>query len=154
MRQHADMATKAACVQFSLTPLGFHGWADRYFQDYGDLAQSSRDSPVAVLLLCRAIELDFKAWHRHTSKRNLITNTFGHDLLASYRALPAKRRILSAEEVVLLTRANEVYGKQGFEQIGVDRAGHRFEQRLNLAALEAMMQKIMEHGDRMNLGQE
>jgi hypothetical protein len=83
----------------------------------------------------------------------VLTGTFGHDLVASYGALPARHRILSSDEVRLLTRVSENYAKQEFERIGVGRFRKSFKARFDLVGLEALAQKIMEHGDRMNLGQ-
>ena len=140
-------------MQINLSPLGFHMWADRYLDCYQDSRQPAPDSPVPHLLLCRVIELEFKAWHRQVQKRKVLTNKFGHDFVASYGALPAKQRILSAEEVVLLTRANEIYAKKSFEHIGVGLGAKSFEARSDLVALETMTQKIMEYGDGMDVAQ-
>ena len=153
MRQHANMVTKAAFVQFNLSPLAIHSWADQYLERYRDCGRPAPDSLQPHLLLCRAIELEFKAWHRQGTKQRPLKDAFRHDLIASYGALPAKHRILSTDEVDLLVRANEIYAKQKFERIGRPRAGDGFSARLNLAGLEALAKKLMERGNRMDLAQ-
>lgn len=150
------MAAEAAAidggVQFNMSPLRLHGWAERYLQGYRELVQSSHDLSAPYLLLCRVIELELKAWHSQTTKRHVLKDIHRHDLMASYRALPAKHRILSSDEVGLLTRASEIFAQQEFERIGAPRASEGFKMRLNLARLETLAERIMEHGDGLGLG--
>jgi len=138
-------------VHFNLSPLAFHGWADQYLQEYRDLAQSSHASPAPYLLLCRVIELELKAWHRQRTKQNVLADRFRHDLLASYRALPAPHRILSIDELDLLTRVNEIYSEVGLDQLDGECIGRSFELPRELAALKALAHRVMEHGDSLNL---
>ena len=49
-------APRFALVQearFRSSPLGLHGWADLYWQEYEELSSDWRESAVAYLLLCR-----------------------------------------------------------------------------------------------------
>lgn len=138
-------------VDLNLSPLGFHGWADLYWQDYETLSGASRDSPVAYLLLCRAMELEFKAWHRQAGKQEVLKDTHGHDLVASYRALPKKHQVLSADEVSVLQQANSFYRKQAFEDAEVSRERLAPLRIRDVGSLRAIAQKVMQHGDRLNL---
>jgi hypothetical protein len=116
--------------------------ADQYLRDYRDLVQISPDSPASYLLLFRVIELELKAWHRQGNRQRPLGDTFRHDLMASYVALPAKHRILLAEEVGLLALASKSYSKQGVQG------------RMDLVALEVLAEKVMAYGDGMELAEE
>jgi hypothetical protein len=151
MTRHAGMRGGRQSSRINLSPLGFHGWADRNFQYYRDLAQGSHDSPASYLLLCRVIELELKAWHRQTVKEAVLTDTFGHDLVASYRALPAKLKILSTDEQELLAAASDIYVGAAFEKIGFARPRIPFHKEVSEKALEELVEKMMLCGDRMAL---
>ena len=149
MRQHATV--RAACVQVHLSPLRFHGWAAVYWQEYEALSDESRESSVAYLLLCRAIELEFKAWHRQAIRAYRLIDRFRHDLVASYWALPKKYQVLSVDELSVLEQATSVYLRQGFENAEVCRGRMEFAGDVEIGDLLAVAQKIMGHGDRLNL---
>lgn len=145
------MAMNVDCLQFNLSPLGFHGWADQYLHDYRDVAQSSPDSPASYLLLCRVIELELKAWHRQGSGERPLSDRFGHNLLESYRSLPAGHRILDRIEVALLQRLSANYVERHFGRLGA-RADREIEQEWpTLGVIEALALRLMRHGDAMDL---
>jgi hypothetical protein len=153
MSQHYGMVTKASHAEFGLSPLGFHVWANEHLDFYQDSVKTACPLPAPHILLCRVIELEFKAWHQQAQKRGSIKDIFGHDLLASYRALPARYRILSPDEARLLMLANKVYSKTDFACVDVGRVGRRRMQNVVLAGLEALAQKVMAQGDRLSLAQ-
>lgn len=151
IRQHPDMTMKTDCVQLNSSPLRLHGWADQYLEEYRELPQSSRGLPVAWMLLCRAMEIEFKAWHRQVRGTDGLIDRFQHDLVVSYRALPKKHQTLSLDEVELLRRAGEAYGRVGLGFLHPGAAGRNCEMRLDPERLEALTQKLMEYGDRLDL---
>lgn len=138
-------------VEFGTSPLGFHGWADLYWQEYGELPSESRESVVAYLLLCRAIDLELKAWHRQAGWTDGSIDRCRHDLMASYRALPKKYQVLLGDEVSALERASSLYLRQGFENAEMRRASVELPGDLDVASLRAVVEKAMEHGDRLRL---
>ena len=145
------MAMKAVRVQFNLSPLRLHGWADLYWREYEALPNESRESSVAYLLLCRAIELEFKAWHRQAIRADRLIDRFRHDLVASYRALPKKYQVLSVDELSVLEQATSVYLRQGFENAEARRARVDLPEDADVGDLGVVVQKVMGHGDRLNL---
>ncbi len=151
MRYRADNVGTIRCAQFNLTPLGFHGWADQYLEGYRELPPSSNGLPVAWLLLCRAIELEFKAWHRQFSKKPVLKDTYGHDLLAIYRALPKKHQTLSLEEVDLLTKAREAYARACVACFDPNTTGRNREPRPDPVRLAALTRKVIGYGDGLDL---
>ena len=153
MSQHDCMVTNAPYAEFDLSPLGFHAWANEYLDFYQDSVQTACPMPAPHLLLCRVIELEFKAWHRQTRKQEPMKDIYSHDLVASYRALPAKHRILLPDEVRLLVAANKVYSRTEFTCVDVGRVGQHRMPHVVLAGLEALAQKVMAQGDRLNLAQ-
>jgi hypothetical protein len=151
MRRHADKATKTACVQFNLSPLGFHGWADGYLQKYRELCGDACDSRMTSLLLCRAIEVELKAWHRQGSGERPLSDRFGHNLIESYRTLPAGHRILDRIEVALLQRLSANHVERHFGRLGA-RADREIKQEWpTLEVIEALALRLMRHGDAMDL---
>ena len=141
------------CVQINLSPLGLHMWADQHFDNYQDHRRRESCSLVPHLLLCRVIELELKAWHAQQTKSPAIKDTFGHDLLGSYRALPAKYRILSPDEGRLLTRVSKAYSSTDFAHVGVAHPEKGCQPRFELVRLEALARKLMEHEKQLDLAQ-
>lgn len=151
MRQRAGKAANLSCVQFNLSPRGFHAWANEYLDSHQDSVPAAQPSPARHLLLCRVMELEFKAWHRQMAKTKLLTDAFGHDLVGSYHALPAKHRVLSEKELALLTVANDVYSKADFACFDAGRVDQRRMPRVDLDGLEALAKKLMKRGDGLHL---
>src|SRR5208282_3338621 len=114
--------TPATAPTLNVSPYGFRLWAKEFYECYRSFKRSDF-SPVPYFLLCRAIELQFKAFHieaefKNTGKSAVSTvkRTYWHDLTKSYKALPATRQTLSAEELSLLQKADGIYNDdKGFE---------------------------------------
>jgi hypothetical protein len=81
---------------------------------------------VPYFLYCRAIELGLKAIHLETATQQEVKNTFGHDLVASYHALPPERRKLATTDTDLLTRINTLYIGKAFEYVQPGDAAHGY----------------------------
>jgi len=145
------MPMKTMCARFSSSPFRFHGWADLYWQEYEALPNESRETSVAYLLLCRTIDIEFKAWHREAGGAEGLIDRFRHDLMASYRALPKKHQTLSLDEVDLLTKASDAYTQVAFESFGPGAADRAREPRRNPVKLEALTRKVLEYGDKLAL---
>jgi hypothetical protein len=74
-------------------------------------------SVVPFFLCCRAIELALKAMHLEIQTQLQVKRNFGHDLKASYDALPSTKQILSSPELRLLEQANLLYKAKAFEYV-------------------------------------
>ena len=97
------------------------------------MKESPDFSPVPYFLLCRAIELQFKAVHLEQLKAGHpghqtqydVKKLFNHKLIKSYEALPATDRTLSREQLKLLKKADEIYKGKGFEYVDIDQCRAR-----------------------------
>lgn len=138
-------------ARICLSPFGLHGWADLYWQEYGELPDESKESSAGCLLLCRAIELEFKAWHRQAGRTDGLIDRFRHDLVASYLALPKKHQTLSLDEVDLLTKAGDAYTRAGLRAFEPGAADRAREPRRDPVKLEALTRKVLEYGDKLAL---
>ncbi|MFZ0559758.1 MAG: hypothetical protein WAN31_10105 [Methylovirgula sp.] len=133
---------EAETCKINLSPVAFHRWAEQYHQ-CRLLFQHADFSPIPYFLLCRAIELQFKAVHLEDKRQQEVKKKYGHDLIKSYDDLPATRQTLSKEEVSLLEKASEIYNGNGFEYVNVDHAAHGFSNFPDLSALDAIAAKII-----------
>jgi hypothetical protein len=66
-------------------------------------------SPVPLLLLSRALELEIKARHLVSMSQQAVKKRFGHNLVKAYNALPFEQRILSDEEEEALMKCSNSY---------------------------------------------
>ncbi|HXH23512.1 MAG TPA: hypothetical protein VNN10_15950 [Dehalococcoidia bacterium] len=92
-----------------LSPAAFHRWATQFLEAARVLPPTPDFSPVPLLLLSRAIELELKARHLITKNQNAVKKEFGHDLVKSYNALPREQQILRTEEMDVLTKCSKSY---------------------------------------------
>jgi hypothetical protein len=129
--------------KINVSPLAFRLWAKQYYQCR--LSFKCADfSPVPYFLLCRAIELQFKALHLEGKRQSDVKNNYGHDLIKSYNDLPTVDRVLSREQLSLLEKANKIYKTKGFEYFNVGDAVRGFSDFPDLKALDALAAKIVE----------
>src|SRR5208337_654770 len=144
----------------NVSPYGFRLWAKEFYECYRcyrSFERTSDFSPVPYFLLCRAIELQFKAFHLAALGQSAVKNTgksavdvvkeYKHHLTKSYNDLPATLRTLSTEEFRLLKKANRIYSGKGFEYFNVGHAGRGFSNFPDLYALDALATKIIEWPD-------
>ena len=137
-------------AHFNLSARGFRLWAKQYY-DCRHSFTCSDFSPVPYFLLCLAIELQFKAVHLEQSTpappghrtQDDIKNLYWHDLVSSYRDLPAAYRTLSPNQYDVLKKANEVYSKKGFEYVNVHDAVRAFSDFPKLEDLDELATAIM-----------
>jgi hypothetical protein len=76
---------------FNVSPHGFRRWAKDFYQ-CRQAFQPNHFSPVPYFLLCRAIELWFKAIHldqQEISDVKAVKKDYGHSQIKLYEALPA-----------------------------------------------------------------
>jgi hypothetical protein len=109
----------------NFSPTGFRIVA-RDLLRCADQFRPSTFSIVPYFLYSRAIEIGLKALHLETRRQAEVKEDFGHDLLASYEALPDPCRKLSKAELALLVQLNELYGRKAFEYIQPGDAAHAF----------------------------
>ena len=134
---------KCETAVFNLTSPAFRLWAKHYYQCR--LSFKCADfSPVPYFLLCRAIELHFKALHLEGRRQKEVKEAYWHDLIKSYNDLPAAERMLSPEQYSLLEKANKIYVGKGFEYIDVGHAMRGFSDFPDLNALDALAKAIIE----------
>lgn len=84
----------------------------QFYQCRLSLQPSEGVSPVPYFLACRAIELKVKSIHLEQNNQEAVKETFGHNLLKTYEALPQALQTLSNTELDLLRKANAVYRKK------------------------------------------
>src|ERR1700730_2963202 len=125
MREENAMtyALEADTGNINVSPDAFRLSAKDFYQCRLSFQCSDRYSPVPYFLLCRAIELKFKAIHLERQGQKEVKK-YGHDLMRSYEALPAADQTLSTKERLLLKQASKIYDNpvKGFEYFNVHRA--------------------------------
>ncbi|HEY8225466.1 MAG TPA: hypothetical protein VIG25_09330 [Pyrinomonadaceae bacterium] len=109
----------------NFSPVGFRRAAEDFL-----LCQESFRPPkfsvVPYFLCCRAIELALKAMHLESQTQKQVKKGFGHDLKASYDALPSPMQILSPSELRLLEQTNVLYMMKAFEYVRPIDAAHGY----------------------------
>jgi hypothetical protein len=108
------LTAETGYINFS--PVGFR-LAARDFLRCATAFNPSNFSIVPFFLYCRAIELGLKALHLETRNQRAVKKDFGHNLMASYNALPARQRTLADEDTALLELTNELYMRKAFEYV-------------------------------------
>jgi hypothetical protein len=141
---NATYVLKAETGHINLSPVVFRLRAKQFYQCRLSFQCSDTFSPVPYFLLCRAIELQFKAVHLEQQRQLQVKKSFGHNLMTSYRALPADLQTLSPEQVDLLDKANKIYSKKGFEYINVGDAMQGFSTFPDLSALDTLAAQLIE----------
>jgi len=135
---------QAETGHINLSPVGFRRWATHYLKAARDFeAPDEGFSPVRYFLLCRAIELQLKAWHLENRRQKEVKINYGHNLIVSYEDLSADKQMLSAEEVDTLRIANTMYMNKGFEYMSVMDAGTGFSRAPCIGALERIAIKLI-----------
>jgi hypothetical protein len=102
-------------IQLNLSPDAFHMWATHYYKCKQDFNPRHKFSPVPYFLLCRAIELELKSKHLPKLKQKDVKNIFSHDLIKAYNDLNPSEQTLTDDELIALSKANEIYKSKGFE---------------------------------------
>ncbi|MDS4027377.1 MAG: hypothetical protein RKO25_10395 [Candidatus Contendobacter sp.] len=130
----------------NLSPTLFHRYARDYLACERTFRAVSEYSPVPYFLVCRAIELEFKARHLESKSRSEVKKEFGHDLKKSYDALPHSAKVLDSSEYAELVRASEIYNvpNKGFEYVSVSDAVTRLRSFPSLTVLEAIASKVID----------
>jgi hypothetical protein len=129
-------------AHFNVSPAGFQIWAKQYYQ-CRLLFEYEGFSPVPYFLLCRAIELFFKSVHLETREQRLVKEAYWHDLVKSYNDLPPDEKILSAEQLLLLEEANQIYNNEkGFEYFNLYHAVRGHTEYPDLKALDELAAHI------------
>ncbi|MBC7945588.1 MAG: hypothetical protein H7X91_10090 [Burkholderiales bacterium] len=140
---NAHYVLKAETGYYNSSPDAFRLWAKHYYQCRLSFQYSDPFSPVPYFLLCRAIELQFKAVHLEVQRQAQVKKSFGHNLVKSYSALPAAYQTLSPEQFSLLDRANKIYSSKGFEYMNVGDALRGFSNFPDLQALDALTEALL-----------
>jgi hypothetical protein len=139
----AHYALNAEPGHINLSPVAFHLWAKHYYQCRVSFKCSDPFSPVPYFLLCRAIELHFKAILLETQNQAAVKTSYGHNLIQAYRALPPAFQTLSQEQIALLDQANRIYRSKGFEYINIGDAACGFSTFPDLPALDALAKQVL-----------
>jgi hypothetical protein len=142
-----DQAKAVNTIKVNLSPDGFHMWAQHYFKCMKDFISPHRFSPVPFFLVCRAIELQLKAYHLQTKRQSYVKNKLGHNLIRSYSSLDSTNQILTNTELVELERANEIYSKKGFEYFAPIDAMRGYSNFPNLDVLIDACERLLGHGE-------
>lgn len=137
-----DHMLNAEGGKINLSEPAFRLWAKHYYECRLSF-QCTDLSPVPYFLLCRAIELQFKAFLLERKQQKDVKQDYGHDLIKLYNDLPAANQTLSPERLSLLQKANKIYIDKGFEYINVDHAAHGFSDWPDLKALDRLTAEIV-----------
>ena len=139
-------------MNYTLTPepgfinfsaFAFRRWALHYYKCRHDFVNPHKFSPIPYFLLCRAIELELKARHLEKKRQPEVRRTFGHRIKSAYLALPKCERILDAEELLVLQKANSIYASKGFEYILPSDAATAYKRFPDLDALDRLAKKLL-----------
>jgi hypothetical protein len=137
-----DYGLHAEPGHINFSPAGFR----RVAQDLlrcADAFNPEGFSVVPYFLYSRAMELALKATHLEGASQQQVKMDFGHDLVASYDALPARAKLLSSDEGELLSRVNALYMRKAFEYMQVGDAMRGFGEFPNLEALCSLAKRIV-----------
>ena len=130
---------------FNLSPHLFHLYACQYLHCENTFQSEASYSPVPYFLLCRAIELEFKAQHLELKSRDQVKKEYGHDLKKSYDQLPTQNQILDAAQYEVLVHASKIYDKpKGFEYVSVGDAVTALQDFPDLGVLRGIANKVIE----------
>ena len=141
----ANLVLTPQTGQVNLSPHLFHLYAREYLHCESTYRSEARYSPVPYFLLCRAMELEFKAQHLESKSRDEVKTKFWHNLQKSYDQLPTKNRILSPAEYAVLLSANKIYDKpKGFEYVSVNDSVTALRDFPNLGVLRGIAAKVIE----------
>ena len=133
-------------VVLNLSPDAFHLWATDFLKAARDFRQPSRFSPVPYFLICRAIELEIKSRHLVESRQVQVKRKYGHSLLKAYNGLEASQKVLTPEEVQVLSKASESYDlpNKHFEYWSPAEALRGYSRFPSLEALTVIAAKLIE----------
>ena len=111
----------------NLSPMAFRRTAEDFLDCYGSF-HPTKFSLVPYFLCARAIELALKALHLETRTQLQVKKDFGHDLKASYDALPVPNQILSSSEARVLEQTSLLYDTKvkAFEYLRPIDAAHAY----------------------------
>ena len=117
--------------------------AMHYYKCKQDFQCPHSFSPVPYFLLCRAIELELKSRHLRSKTQKQVKDDFGHDLLKAYESLSNSDKILNADELCTLKKANDIYSTKGFEYFDPEDALRRYSNYPNLESLDLVARKLI-----------
>jgi len=140
----ADYKLNAEAGHINLSPELFRLGARDYFKSFTRF-EHRKFSPVPFFLCCRAMELALKAVHLESKKQSEVKQLFSHDLMKCYKGLDKSKQTLSAEELDLLSAANEIYVRKEFEYLNVVHAVTAYKRFPDLDALVKLAKKIIRY---------
>lgn len=126
----------------NLSPYAFRRTAEDFLQCYHSF-HPPKFSLVPYFLCARAIELSLKAMHLEASTQLQVKRNFGHDLKASYDALPKPKQILSSAELVVLEQASLLYDAKRFEYLQPIDAAHGYSEFPQLNEIAEIAAKLV-----------
>jgi hypothetical protein len=143
----SDVRVYVQGIEVNVSPDAFHIYAGHYYKCKQDF-KSPDDyfSPVPYFLLCRAIELEIKATHLKHRTQTEVKDDFYHHLVKAYNALDAQEQILSQSELAVLTEADAIYSRKGFEYFVSTDALTHFSRYPDLEKLDVIAKKLIDSG--------
>ena len=138
-----DQVISVDCITVNMSPDAFHRWAQHYYKCRQDFQSPDSFSPVPYFLLCRTIELEIKSRHLQNMNQEEVKEDFGHNLIGSYDSLNEEHKILDGDERDVLSTANEIYKKKGFEYFTPEHALRGYSIYPDLDALDAIAKKLI-----------
>src|SRR3712207_5814924 len=99
----------------ALRPSAYHTWAKHWYKCKQDFEPPDDTfTPLPFFLLCRAIELQLKAWLLERKKVDELNEGIRHDLKKAYKQLNSQQQVLSPDEYEVLSKMSDIYKAQDF----------------------------------------
>ena len=118
---HKSVNVTAKTAKVKISPIGFLEFGKDFYNAFCAYKPDRKYSPSSYYLICRAIELSFKAYllAKGINRKNLKSKSLGHNLVSILR----KSKELGIDSVISLTgdeianlkKANSWYADKGFE---------------------------------------
>jgi hypothetical protein len=148
-----DVTVHLQGAELNVSPHAFHINAEHYYKCKQDFVPpDDYPSSLPYFLLCRAIELELKARLLRYWRQSHVKREFSHNLLDAYKvveaynALDAQEQILSQSELAILTEADAIYSRKGFEYFVPTDALTAYSRYPDLEMLDAIAKKLIDSG--------
>jgi hypothetical protein len=145
-----DVTVYVQGVELNVSPDAFHIYAGHYYKCKQDFKPpDDYFSTLPFFLLCRSIELELKARLLRYWRQSRVKSKISHRLLDAYNALDTQEQNLSQSELAVLTEADAIYSRKGFEYFVPTDALTGFSRYPDLEKLDAIAKKLIDSGSKM-----
>lgn len=148
MNKSVSVTTKTA--KLKIAPIGFLEFGKDSYNAFCAYKPDRKYSPSSYYLICRAIELSFKAYllAKGMDRKKLKSKSLGHNLCSIFRKSKELQigSVVSFtdKEIVNLKIANSWYADKGFEYFQLRNLIRDDEKLPNVEVLKGMVEKLFE----------